>query len=279
MVYTETILSPRFCNTSPLAEIYFRPARDPSDSLMGTHGAMSDGATDSAAPLSNRCSPTQVVQGNVAPQSPSRPADPNHTNPRSIRRRSSSAHHYAVQGGEVHEDELPPVVMEHDHSCCQALRSSAPSCPPARRSRCTRQGRGSRTDSCCSPPVVLASTGTSDFRRLLGHVEVHQGRDVHRLSCLGFVRVQPAHVEDRRLCLLTVVPPFWVRTRLSSLHIVVHAPLLPVVDHLPHAPFRIQQFPARSSKCCFSSFTRCSCESSPKLSVRSINSWSESVSI
>ena len=37
---------------------------------------------------------------------------------------------------------------------------------------------------------VLASTGTSDLRRLLGNVEVHQGRDFHRLSCLGFVRVQ-----------------------------------------------------------------------------------------
>ena len=51
---------------------------------------------------------------------------------------------------------------------------------------------------------VLASTGTSDLRRLLGHVEVHQGRDFHGLSCLGCVRVQTAHVEDR--CLRLTVP-------------------------------------------------------------------------
>ena len=108
--------------------------------------------------------------------------------------------------GEVHEDELPPVVMEHGHSCCQLLRSGAPSCPPARRSRCTRQGREDLE------PIlvallrfwVLASTGTSDLRRLLGHVEVHQGRDFHGLSCLGCVRVQPAHVEDR--CIRLTVP-------------------------------------------------------------------------
>ena len=53
---------------------------------------------------------------------------------------------------------------------------------------------------------------------------------------------------------------FWVCTRLSSLHIVVHAPTHQVVDLLPHATAHL----SGSNSCPhnrFSSFTHCSCKS------------------
>ena len=128
-MHTETIFSPRFCNTSPLAEIYYRPARDPSDSLMGTHGAISDGAMDSAAPLSMTTSMLthSGCPRNMAPRLQQRtrrksppsisfsPADPNtppSEQPQKVPLQLTTLP-CRVSLARYTKDDLPPVVMEH----------------------------------------------------------------------------------------------------------------------------------------------------------------------